>query len=262
MLMTSWLLGDRHTGAFANEIQALFTAVGEALFGAAILWLTYLGLEPYIRRSAPDSLIGWTRLLAGSWRDPRVGRDVLIGVGAGVLMTLIVASHNLIPVIAGRPELIPVPHDPGIYMKFRFPFAQMFDRAQSALSAAMLGMAGYTAFYMLLKRRFWAAVLAIVLYTPVATDGLFISETPALDTAMGFAIITVFVTVIARVGLLASAALLITDFVLLRAEITTDLSSWRMSYGAVPLLTMIGLGLLAVSVAVGRWEARGAPVRS
>jgi serine/threonine-protein kinase len=262
MLMTAWLLGDRHVPAFGTEIDMLFTAVGEALFGAAILWLTYLGLEPYVRRFAPDCMIGWTRLLAGSWRDPRVGRDVLIGVGAGLLMTLIVASHNLIPVIAGRPELIPVPHDPGIYMKFRFPLAQMFERAQSALSSAMLGMAGYTAFYMLLKRRFWAAVVAIVLYTPVATDGLFISETPALDTAIGFAIITVFVTVIARVGLLASAALLMTHFVLLRAAITTDLSSWRVSYGAVPLLTIVGVGLLAVSIALGRWEARGAPGRT
>jgi hypothetical protein len=262
MLMTAWVLGDRHVPAFGTEIDMLFTAVGQALFGAAILWLTYLGLEPYVRRFAPDCMIGWTRLLAGSWRDPRVGRDVLIGVGAGLLMTLIVASHNLIPMIAGRPELIPVPHDPGIYMKFRFPFAQIFERAQSALSAAMLGMAGYTAFYMLLKRRFWAALVAIVLYTPVATDGLFISETPALDTAIGFVIITLFVTVIARVGLLASAALLITHFILLPATITTDLASWRVSYGAVPLLTVVGVGLLAVSIALGRWEARGAPGRT
>ena len=152
-----------------------------------------------------------------------------------------------------------MPHDPGVYMKFRFAFAQIFDRAQEALSAAMLGMAGYTAFYMLLKRRFWAAVVAVILYTPVATDGMFISETPLLDTAIGFAIITVFVTVIARVGLLATVALLITHFVMLRAAITTDLSSWRVSYGAVPLVTIIGLGLLAASVAAGRWETRGAP---
>jgi len=254
MLLTAWLLGDRHVPAFANEIQMFFTAIGLALFGAAILWLTYLGLEPYVRRFAPDCMIGWTRLVSGSWRDPRVGRDVLIGVGAGMLMTLIGGSHNLIPVIAGRPELIPVPHDPGVYMKFRFPFAEMFDRAQSALSAAMLGMAGYTALYMLLKRRFWAAVVAIILYTPVATDGLFVSETPLLDTAIGFAIITVFVIVIARVGLLATVALLITHFVLLRAALTTDVSSWRFATGFVPLWTILACGFFAAAIAAGRLQ--------
>ena len=51
-------------------------AIGKALFNAGVLWLTYLGLEPYVRRFSPDSLIGWTRLVAGGWRDPRVGRDV------------------------------------------------------------------------------------------------------------------------------------------------------------------------------------------
>lgn len=258
LLMTAWLLGDRHVPVFGIEMAMLFSAVGQALFGGAILWLSYLGLEPYVRRFAPDSLIGWTRLLAGSWRDPRVGRDVLIGVSAGVLMTIIVGSHNLIPVLAGKPELIPLPHDPGIYLKFRYPFAQMFDRAQEALSAAMLSIAGYTAVYILLKRRLWAAVFVVILYTPVATNGLFISETPLLDTAVGFAIITVFVTVIARVGLLATVALLMTHFVLLRAAVTTDLSSWRFATGFVPLGTIVACGFLSAAIAAGRFQTRAA----
>ena len=58
------------------EVSRFFARVGIALFNAALLWLTYLGLEPYVRRFSPDSLIGWTRLVAGGWRDPRVGRDV------------------------------------------------------------------------------------------------------------------------------------------------------------------------------------------
>ena len=48
-------------------------------------------LEPYIRRFSPDSLIGWTRLLDGRWRDPQVASDVLLGVCAGLAMTLLYA---------------------------------------------------------------------------------------------------------------------------------------------------------------------------
>ena len=52
------------------EIHRLFGAIGVALFDAALLWLTYLGIEPYIRRYAPDSPIGWKRLIGGGWSDP------------------------------------------------------------------------------------------------------------------------------------------------------------------------------------------------
>ena len=255
LLMIAWLLGDRHVPAFNSEIAVMFTAIGTALFGAAVLWLTYLGLEPYVRRFAPDSLIGWTRLLAGSWRDPRVGRDVFIGVSAALLMTLIVGSHNLIPTLAGRPELMPMPIDPGIFMKVRYPFAQLFDRAQDGFSSAMLGMAGYTAFYVLLKRRPWAIVAAVIIYTPVATDGLFYTETPLLDTAIGFAIIAIYVLIIARVGLLAGIALLMTHFVLIRTAVTTDISSWRFTTGAVQLATLVACGILAAAIAAGRFRS-------
>jgi hypothetical protein len=259
--MTSWLLGDRHVASLGGEIAKFFEALAAAMLNGGILWLTYLGLEPYVRRFSADSLIGWTRLMAGGWRDPRVGRDVAVGIGAGVLMTVIVAAHNLLPILAGRPSLIPMPTEPGMYEAFRYPFAFMFDRAQSALSSAMLGVVGYTALYILLKRRLWAILGAIVFYTPVAVDGLFISDTPLLDTLIGAAIITVFVLVIARVGLLATASLLVTHFVLLRAPITTHLSDWRAATGLVIPLTILGLALLAVTIAAGRLQTRASAAR-
>jgi len=49
-------------------------------------WILYLALEPIVRRRWPDSIISWSRLLAGRLRDPLVGRDILIGCLAGVLL--------------------------------------------------------------------------------------------------------------------------------------------------------------------------------
>jgi serine/threonine-protein kinase len=261
LLMTAWLLGDRHVASFGGEIGKFFEAVSAALLNGAILWLTYLGLEPYVRRFSPDSLIGWTRLLAGGWRDPRVGRDIAIGIGAGLVMTLVAATHNLLPLLAGRPTLIPMPTEPDLFVAFRYPFAFMFDRAQEALSAAMLGVVGYTALYILLKRRLWAAAAAIVLYTPVVVNGMFVSDTPTLDTLIGFVITTVFVTIIARAGLLATVSVLVTHFVLLRAPMTTDLSTWRAANTLVMPLTILALGLGAVAVAAGRLQTRTATAR-
>jgi hypothetical protein len=149
-----------------------------------------------------------------------------------------------------------MPIDPGIYMKLRYSFAQLFDRSQEGLSAAMLGMAGYTALYIVLQRRLWAAAVAILLYAPVVVNGMFVSEAPLLDSAIGFLITTMFVVVIARSGLLATTAALVTHFLLLHAAVTTELSSWRMGAGLVPLGTIVVAGLVAVAIAAGRFQMR------
>jgi protein kinase-like protein len=256
LLLCSWLLGDRHVAYFGNEIDKFFMAVSQALFGAAVLWLTYLGLEPYVRRFSPSSLIGWTRLLSGGWRDPRVGRDVLIGVCAGLAMTVIVASHNLLPTIAGRPEAMPRVIDPAMYLSFRFPFAIIFDRAQEALFAGMLGVVGYTALYIVLKRRLWAAIVAMICYTPVAVQGMFMPGTPLLDLGVGLAIVVIFVAVIARAGVLPTISCLVTHFTLLRAPLTTEISSWRGPYALVFVGLSLALGLAAAGVGAGRLQAK------
>ena len=60
------------------------SAAGLALLWGGFTWLIYIGLEPYVRRVWPRTLISWTRLLSGQVRDPLVGRDVLIGMLVGV----------------------------------------------------------------------------------------------------------------------------------------------------------------------------------
>jgi hypothetical protein len=250
LLMAAWALGDTHVPNLAAEINRGFMAVGQALFGAAVLWVTYLGLEPYVRHFAPGTLIGWTRLLGGAWRDPRVGRDVLIGVVAGLAMTACLAAHNLLPLAAGRPEPMPMTSDPRLFMAMRFTVAHLFDRAQDALSSAMLGTAGYAALFIALRRHWAAALAAILVYTPVAVNGMFMPGTPLLDLACGTALIAIWVFVIARIGLLASFAALLTHFVLQRAPLTTDLAHWRAA-SAVP-----AVGLIVVLALGSSWIAR------
>ena len=69
-------------------------ALSWALFIATSTWVSYVALEPYVRRHWPQALIAWTRLLAGRWRDRRVGRDLLIGAVAG-LATVVIDRGSL-----------------------------------------------------------------------------------------------------------------------------------------------------------------------
>ena len=58
------------------------------------MWTAYLALEPYVRRNWPTTLISWTSLLAGRVTDPIVGRDVLIGMLAGLVLKVLGQAAN------------------------------------------------------------------------------------------------------------------------------------------------------------------------
>ncbi len=77
----------RHWGADPGYVlNVLVLGQGPSLFMAMATWLYYLGFEPYVRRHWPHLLVTSSRLLDGLWRDPLVGRSVLIGVVAGVVL--------------------------------------------------------------------------------------------------------------------------------------------------------------------------------
>lgn len=53
------------------------------LFDAGFIWVAYMAMEPAMRRRWAKLLISWSRLMSGRFRDPLVGRDILIGAIAG-----------------------------------------------------------------------------------------------------------------------------------------------------------------------------------
>ena len=81
----SWLLSADHVAGMEERLL-MTQALREALLQGGIIWLLYLALEPYVRRRWPQTLISWSRLLEGRFRDPLVGRDVLIGLTSAMLL--------------------------------------------------------------------------------------------------------------------------------------------------------------------------------
>ena len=249
LLMAAWSLGNYHTGSIAVEVERLFAAIGDALFNAALVWLAYLGVEPYVRRFSADTLIGWSRLLAGNWRDPRVGRDIATGVVIGLLMTLAFAVHNLVPPLIGQLEPMPAIPDPTPLISVRYALARIFLQLQDAMTSAMLGLGGFVALRIWLKHRVLAAAIAVVLYVGVVMNGMFSPGSPAVDLVFGLLITTAFVGVLGWAGLLTAIATLATHFILLRAPLTADLSSWRAPTSVVFLGVILLIGLAGCYIA-------------
>ena len=88
-------------GHFVLDLQSYFLmfsrAFGESLFLAAFVWLSYMALEPYVRRYWPGLLISWARLSSGKFRDPLVGRDLLAGALAGEVLVGLAALECALP---------------------------------------------------------------------------------------------------------------------------------------------------------------------
>jgi len=72
---------------------------------------------------------------------------------------------------------------------------------------------------------------------------MFSPGAPMLDLALGATITAAFVGVLGWAGLLTAVATLATHFILLRAPLTTDFSSWRAGPGLVFLGVVLLFGL-------------------
>jgi len=250
--LAAWVFSGSHVPSFSAELNRIFGAVAKALFEGALLWLIYLGVEPYVRRLSPDSLIGWTRLIGGQWRDPHVGRDVLIGVSAGMLMTLFFSIHNLLPPLIGESEPMPFLVDPQLLVGQRFGLAFVLRLTNEAIQSAMLATVGFVVLGMLLRRSWAAMLVSIVVFTPVAVNGMFAAGTPLLDLFLGALILLVFFLVVWKFGLLAATAALATHLLLSRAPITANLGVWWAPVGLAMLGLLIAATIAAASFALGK----------
>jgi hypothetical protein len=101
--MTRWALEPSHSSDPATEALRLYMGLAFGLLFAFIVGGAYLGLEPFVRRYWPRALVGWTRLLSGRFRDPVVGRDLLVGVTLGTIGPIVAAAYQLVPRAFGWP---------------------------------------------------------------------------------------------------------------------------------------------------------------
>ncbi len=103
----AWLFRAHHVPDLILEFRLFSRAMGSVMYTVGLVWIFYLALEPYVRRVWPETVISWSRLLAGRWIDPLVGRDVLIGAVVGTFITLLNTLDRVIPPWFGFPAPMP-----------------------------------------------------------------------------------------------------------------------------------------------------------
>jgi serine/threonine-protein kinase len=101
--MLVWIL-EPHGLTGPSSIDVFIANFAFSLYRFVFVWICYVAIEPYLRRLWPRTLISWTRLLEGRWRDPLVGRDCLLGVMGASAIWLGLVGWPLISQWLGTPE--------------------------------------------------------------------------------------------------------------------------------------------------------------
>ncbi|MDX1389961.1 MAG: hypothetical protein R3344_12270, partial [Acidobacteriota bacterium] len=83
-----WLVAAHH---IAGDEESIVRAhLAWSLYRVGLVYVFYLALEPYARRLWPRMLVSWVRIMNGRFRDPLVGRDLLVGTLYGLGFTILI----------------------------------------------------------------------------------------------------------------------------------------------------------------------------
>lgn len=252
--MIAWLLRAHHVPDVGAEWGLLSADLGASLLGGAFAWLSYIALEPYVRRRWPDLLISWNRLLAGRFGDPLVGRDVLVGALAGAALAALAHLSNALPAWFDVPGMTPIPSSPLLLKGSReaasFLSFQLGDMAFSAVAI--------TSFFFLstliLRRKWLAAVALGLLNVVISLSG----ENFSVEIPFAILQAAILVYVVLSFGLVAVAVAGFVSSLLQALPITLDFSQWYAGHSLFGLLLFAGIALYGFRVAVGKRPVFGA----
>jgi hypothetical protein len=200
------LIGAHHSTELTVEARLLSMLVSLELFRAASAWVIYIAAEPHVRRIWPETMIGWNRLLMGHFRDPRVGRDVLVGLMAGLVLAC--AIH--LGVVATSGSRIPVPIVAGPYLQLDLRHAFSWLGIVLAMLSTPIGLILALQLFLLvlILRTRTAATVAFALFgTVILRFLLFGGANPSLGFSLGALVAIVLLFVQVRFGSLAVIAL-------------------------------------------------------
>jgi serine/threonine-protein kinase len=258
----AFLLGwgfNAHHVAQVWEFNGFLVNLAAALLAATMTWILYLAIEPFMRRFWPRSMVSWARLLDGRFRDPLVGRDVLLGVLAGLGLTLVWYAFVAPPAMLGLRPLRPDEVGPGAepllssLMGVRYAVGQLIVGLGFTLIIP-LGLVTLLLLCRLILRRSALAIVAFFLLT--VPSGIGSSTNPPLEMAFHLVVNALVLLLLFRGGLLMLVVVYILGGTLNNLPLTFDTTAWYASQTFLVLLFLGGLTLYGFRTALGPTASR------
>lgn len=232
--MLLWLCRSHFTLSL-DLLGSLLIAIGMGIFVSGTTWMLYLALEPFVRRRWPHAIISWSRLLSGEFRDPLVGRDILLGVMLGILWILIFQLHSIRTMYLGA---APGLGQSEFLMGGREALGAWLVQIPQSIVSTLFFFLTLLALKALLRNNWLAAIVFVALYA--VPRGL-TSAHVALDLPTQILAYAIAVVIVFRFGLIPLAVAIFTTNMAGNIPMTSDLSAWYMATSMLALLSIVAL---------------------
>jgi hypothetical protein len=241
VFLTMWALQAHHVASL-TEFGMIVLALAWAFLISTFARQLYFGLEPFVRRRDPHTLIGWARLISGQIRDPLVGRDILIGTAYGVLLGAFESVDDVVLPLFGA-----LPPQPGTALM------ENLLGVRSTLGSIFRNICVYVLFSLgvffilfllrLVVKKDWIAAMVIVFLGAVTnTGGEYFWSTFLFAAVIWLSIYLV----LRRFGLLALVVGLVVQNTLVTFPMTTHLSRWYAAGAIAGILSVVAVALFAI----------------
>jgi Protein kinase domain len=239
--------GANHVPNF-DELELFMEGLAWGLFLSCFFWVLYIALEPYVRRRWPATLVSWSRLLAGGFRDPLVGRDVLIGCLFGAIVEDLGRLGWFVPSWLGHPPMQPFSGPEQNFLGVRAIIASL---SYGLLIVLLIQLSSLFVLFFLrvLLRKQWAAAIAFVLLFTVLYSSW--SQFNPVILLTNVIVTGLMVFLLIRFGLVALVATWFFNGLLTNFPLTTQGSAW---YAGISLA---GILLMAVMALYGFYTSLG-----
>ncbi|MGO9642745.1 MAG: hypothetical protein ACLP1Y_15730 [Candidatus Acidiferrales bacterium] len=245
--LAGWAVEAHHLLA-SDEIALWFKAISLALFEGALAWVVYVALEPFVRRRWPHILISWNRLLAGQFRDPLVGRDVLVGLILGATIGLMGALDNALPGWLGK--LSPTPgYSSIIYLNgLRLFVGDLLALLPGEFMQALFLFFLFFLLRLVLRKEWLAGLGFLVIFSVM--NGLR-GDYPAIQVVTTAVTCVALLLTLTRFGLAALTAGLFSAVLLGNTPLTVHLGAWYGGPTWICLAVLLALGIYAFQISLG-----------
>ncbi len=231
--MALWLTRG-HFSVSIGLLGDFLLAVCTSSFYGIAMWTLYLAVEPLVRRYWPRTLISWTRVLSGQFRDPIVGRDALFGVVLGVSWILIGRISDLFQAGQGA---APTWTSVSLLLGARSTLGAWLECSPRAIRGSLIFFFLLFLFRVLLRNQWLGAAAFALVMTAVQVLG---GHSLVPDIITNLALFGLVAIVVLRYGLLAlSVGILMVGF--LAPPPTLQTSAWY--FGNVAFLTLSAVAL-------------------
>ena len=235
----------------------LFGTVAISVVPALVVLAIYLAVEPFVRKRWSEVLVSWSRLFTGHFRDPMIGRDILVGsflsIAFEVFQFVVFYLNN-----SNRPNSIFEPFNPGATESlngFSYSLGNLLIGLPAALINAFTGLFVLLVFSLVFRRKRLAILATVLLFSAGSTLLALTTEelstwSPLLLTLGAIVLSVITIGCLVRFGFLATTAFWVVHLIVSWAMVTFDPSSFYFSETILRFAVAFGIAIIACYISI------------